>query len=106
MADESPVEELIKNNVSLQKASLELIESVNQLTERIDRLLSLFEEAAKNIEMSELKEPLAHKLDELLEQNKVIARGLVLLEKYIRERPVTSGFQQSSLESRPLPKLL
>ena len=108
MADESQIDELIKNNVSLQKASLDLIESVNKLTERIDRLLSLFEEAAKNIEKTELKEPLAEKLNELLEQNKVIARGLVLIEKYIREKPGV-GFQPSSLnnlEKKPLPKLL
>ncbi len=80
------VDELIKNNITLQKATLDLLDSVNKMTERTDRLLGLFEEAAKNIEKGEIKEPLSRQLDALLEQNKVIARGLVLLEKYIREK--------------------
>ena len=80
------VDELIKNNVTLQKATLDLFDAVTKMTERTDRLLSLFEEAAKNIERGEIKEPLTKQLDALLEQNKVIARGLVLLEKYIREK--------------------
>lgn len=108
MAEEY-VNELVKNGVSLQKATLDLIDSVNKLTERIDRMLSLFEEAAKNIEKTELKEPLDKKLEELLEQNKIIARGLVLLEKYIREKQNT-GLQPSSMNEplirKPLPKLV
>ena len=110
--DENQVNELIKNNVSLQNATLDLIESVNKLTERMDRILSLFEEAAKNIEKSEVEEPLANKLEELLEQNKVIARGLVLIEKFIREKQninnigMRSEFQPSSLTNKPLPKLI
>ena len=86
IVSKSFVDELIKNNITLQKATLDLLDSVNKMTERTDRLLNLFEEAAKNIEKGEIKEPLSKQLDALLEQNKVIARGLVLLEKYIREK--------------------
>ena len=97
------VDELLKNNVTLQQVSVELITAVKQMTERTDRLLALFEEAAKNIEKAEVKEPLAKQLEMLLEQNKVIARGLVLLEKYIRDK--TSLGMRASLEpSKPLPK--
>ena len=98
------VDELIRNNITLQKATIELIDSVNRMTDRTDRLLSLFEVAAKNIERSELKEPLGKQLVMLLEQNKTIARGLVLLERYIREKG-SLGFQQSFEQAKPLPKI-
>ena len=98
------VDELIKNNITLQKATLELTDSVTKLNDRTDRLLSLFEEAAKNIEKSELKEPLSKQLESLLEQNKVIARGLVLLERYIRDK-TSLGLQSSFDQPKPLPKI-
>lgn len=83
--------ELIKNNIMLQKSSVELISNINKLITRVDRMLALFEEAAKKIESAEGKEPLAKQLEALLEQNKTIARGLVLIEKYIRDK-TTTGF--------------
>lgn len=104
MADEALVDELLRHVVQLEKASLHLIDATNVLVERIDKLLNLFEDAAKSIEKSEFKEPLAQQLETLLEQNKVIARGLILLEKYIREKtPI--GFT-ASLEPKPLPRTL
>ena len=42
----------------------------------------------------------------LLEQNKVIARGLILLEKYIREKTPMGFGDQPSFESKPLPRML
>ncbi len=98
------VDELLKNNLTLQKATIELIDAVNKMTERTDRLLSLFEEAAKNIEKAEIKEPLAKQLEMLLEQNKAIARGLVLLERYIRERG-SIGLHSSFDQPKPLPRV-
>ena len=97
------VNELIKNNISLEKASLALLDSVTKLTDRTDRLLSLCEEAAKNIEKLEVKEPITRQLEELLEQNKTIARGLLLIEKYIREK--TSVGLKEDLSPKPLPRL-
>ena len=98
------VDELIKNNITLQKATIELIDSVNKMADRTDRLLSLFEEAAKNIEKSEMKEPLAKQLEALLEQNKAIARGLVLLERYVREKG-SYGMPSSFEQTKPLPRV-
>lgn len=68
--------------------------------ERVDKLVSLFEEASKHVsdvETTEAKiKSLSTKLEELLEQNKTIAQGLLLLEKYVRGR--------SGLEPSPGPK--
>ena len=67
-------------------------------------MLSLFEEAAKNIERVESlpeQAPLQQQLGQLLEQNKIIAHGLVVLEKYIREKS-GAHFTPSSFEPKKL----
>jgi len=84
--DSRLVENLSKNSLELQKASLKLIESSNALIHRIDKLVSLFEEASKHVaEVDEHRiSELTAKLETLLDQNKDLARGLLLLEKYVR----------------------
>src|SRR3989344_5060650 len=99
MKPEEFSEELVQHTEALEKTSLSLLEAVNKMCNRMDRVLSLFEEAAKNIEKTEIKEPLANQLETLLEQNKVIARGLILLEKYIREKTPMGFGDQPSFES-------
>lgn len=97
-SEEVLVKHLIENNVSLQKASLNLIESMNTLTKRIDKLVSIFEEASKHITDVELSDErlknLAAKLEGLLDQNKEIARGLILLEQYVRSKPDVKQFSE------------
>ena len=65
-----------------------LIDSISKLTTRIDKLLSMFEEASKHVTEVESTEEkvrnLTTKLEELLEQNKTIAKGLIVLDKYVR----------------------
>ena len=105
-SDEDLINELIKNSVALEKASIELIKSVKSLDERIGKLLTLFEDAAKNISKAELSEPLSQQLQSLLEQNKTLARGLVMLEKYVREKQPESQFTPSSLNQQKFKKLI
>ena len=97
------VNRLIESNLVLQKKFLELLSSFQLLTKKIDRMLTLFEEAGKKINDVEIDEDrvkiLAAKLETLLEQNKDIAKGLILLEKYIRGR---NEYEESSFKSRPL----
>lgn len=85
------VSSLIQHDISLQKKTVELITSFNSLSERIDKFLNVFEKAASRIERGEIEEPLAKKLEALIDQNKTIARGLLLLERYVREK-TTVGF--------------
>ena len=72
-----------------------LIQSMEKLTQRVDSLVEIFEEASKHlsdVESTEAKvAALANKLDALIEQNKSIARGLVLLEKYVSGRTRLEG---------------
>lgn len=80
----------------------ELIESTNKLVQRIDKMVSLFEEASKHVgevESTEAKiAALSSRLETLLEQNKAIAQGLLLLEKYIRGK---TGLQTQQKPQMP-----
>ena len=86
---EKLIEQLIENNLILQKKETELMVNVNQLVKRIDRMLNVFEEASKHVmEVGEEKKiiELADKLEELLNQNKNIAKGLIMLEQYVKTK--------------------
>ena len=86
-AVENILNQLIENNAILQSKIADLVISVNTLSKSVNNLVNLFTKAADLIEKGEIKEPaLAEKLNSLLEQNKSIARGLIMLEQYVREK--------------------
>jgi len=87
------IDKLAENNVKLQQQNANLLISMNNLTKKIEELVEIFKKAAEHIEKGEIKEPLARKLTDLLEQNKRIAKGLLLLENFVRER---EGFGSKS----------
>ena len=84
------IDQLIKNNVLLQQKSAELLSSMNNLNKNIDKLVKIFEKAAESIGKGEIKEPLTLKLSQLVDQNRQIARGLLLLEQYIKQKVPSS----------------
>ena len=95
-------EALIENFVSLQKVMTNLSIKFETLSDNISKLLNLFEISAKSFTEkqdrpeSEINGDLAQKIDTLLEQNKIIAKGITLIEEATRERPA-SPFQPQSL---------
>ncbi len=103
--DNNKIDKLLENGIQLQKISLNLIKSNNDLTKRIDSLVSLFEEASKNVGKVELSDKnvgrLTSKVEELVEENKDLAKGLVLLERYVRGK---SAYEPTSLQPKDLPK--
>ncbi len=79
---------LIENFTSLQKVLTNLSIKFEQLSEQISKLLQLFEIAAKDfVEKHEsYDKELAEKIDKLLEQNKIIAKGLTtIMEEKLKE---------------------
>lgn len=112
---------LIDNFVNLQKAMTNLAVKFEDLSSQISKLLQLFEISARSFsEKLALNAPelekdreFLEKLDKLLEQNKLIAKGITLMEEKVRERtyakppypqqlaprfqqqPSNYGFQQS-----------
>jgi predicted RNase H-like nuclease (RuvC/YqgF family) len=97
------IRQLIENNISLQEKNIELINAISKLNNKISEMVDIFNEAAKHIKAG-TDEPLIQKLEKLLDQNKVIANGLILLEKYIREKSAMS--QQFSPQQQFSPKPL
>jgi hypothetical protein len=85
--DEKVEKILIENFVSLQKVMVDLTSKFDGLTKRIDSLLNLFEDSAKALvkrdfheEKDEQKE-LIEKLNSIVDQNKLIAKGLTLMHE-------------------------
>lgn len=82
------IDQLVKNNVILQQKSVELIDSMNNLNKNITKLVEIFQKAAENITKEDTKEPLTFRLNQLIDQNKQLARGLMLLEQYIKQKSI------------------
>ncbi len=80
---------LIENFVGLQRVMTKLSERFDHLSGKISELLELFEESAKVLVKKEIelgksdkyKEELLNKVEKLLEQNKIIAKGLTLIHE-------------------------
>lgn len=84
---------LVENFVSLQKVMTNLAVKFDNLSNQISKLLELFEISAKTLaekdyetKNREESKKVAEKLDNLLEQNKVIAKGIALLHERSSEQ--------------------
>ena len=86
---------LVENFVSLQKVLTNLSLKFDALSDQIAKLLEVFEISAKAIAEKDFEKfgassnkELLEKLDLLLDQNKTIAKGLMLMhEKSFKEEP-------------------
>jgi len=93
---------LIENFVGLQHAMTNMSIKFGSLSDNISKLLQVFEESAKNFVSggrSDDKDML-NKIDSLLNQNKTIAKGLVLMEGKLRGRSEEPKRAQPSSEMR------
>ena len=107
---------LIENFVGLQHAMTNLSIKFGSLSDNIVKLLNVFEEAARSFASggrSDDKDML-NKIDSLLNQNKTIAKGLVLMEGKLRGRSeapqMASGIQAPGgamppSRTKPLPNI-
>jgi hypothetical protein len=100
---------LIENFVGLQHAMTNMSIKFGALSDNISQLLRVFEEAAKNFISGgkSSDKDMLDKINSLLDQNKTIARGLVLMESKLRGRvePPQQDFDAPKVPTRPLPRL-
>ncbi len=104
---------LLENFVGLQKAMTNLSIKFEALTDQIVRLLQIFELSTKSIiegSTEKSNKEMLDKINSLLDQNKTIAKGLVLMEEKLKqETPGISSFDiPDSLRQakpRPVPRL-
>ena len=82
---------LIDNFVGLQKVQTNLSEKLDALTKQLSELLKLFETTAKTfaenpaVLTSERDKEFLDKINQLLEQDKIIAKGVVYIEERVDE---------------------
>ena len=100
---------LVENFVKLQQSMTHLAGRFDNLSIQISKLLQLFEISAKSFadklesglpDIEKDKEFLG-KLDKLLDQNKVIAKGLALMEDKLKQRVYGSGGGMPRPQQRP-----
>lgn len=100
---------LVENFVSLQKVMTNLAVKFDNLSTQISKLLELFEISAKALAekgYSAEEKKIAERLDNLLEQNKVIARGVALLhERGPEQQSMTPPMQQMPKAPPKLPMM-
>jgi hypothetical protein len=100
---------LLENFVGLQKAMINLSIKFEGLSDNISRLLEVFELSARDQLGKSSKEEdkeLLNKINSLLDQNKTIARGLVMIEEKVRDRaPIQEqGFSQGFIPPQNPPQ--
>jgi hypothetical protein len=89
-------EALIANFINLQRVLTNLSVRFDELSNNITKLLQLFEISAKSFaekyeenatgKPEEIDKDFLKKLDALLDQNKTIAKGIMLMEEKVRDR--------------------
>ncbi len=108
MSSEFQIEKmLVQNFISLQKVMTNLSMRFEDLSSQISKLLGLFEISAKalaekdfdiNAGNSESNKEIVSKIDNLLEQNKIIARGLTLMHRAIpNSQPQTPNIPEPQM---------
>ena len=101
---------LVENFVNLQKAVTNLTIKFDSLSDQISKLLQLFEISARSFSEKlstalpeiEKDREFLDKLNKLLDQNKVIAKGITLMEEKIRERVYGHPNTPSAQPTQPL----
>ncbi|MBU2496482.1 MAG: hypothetical protein KJ767_00285 [Nanoarchaeota archaeon] len=101
---EKTIRLLLENNINLQKKIVDLTISTDELNKKMSRLLSLIEKASESFSEGAPESELGtatvvNRMEELIRQNKTIARGLILLEKYVRD-----NVDKKEGEFKPLPE--
>ncbi len=105
---ESLEDQTLHSLIELQKVHVNLAEKFDKLTQQIQNLLALFELAARNfakqphMQATERDKEFLDKIDKLLDQNKVLAKGLTLMEDKMRERVYGPGIRPSFRGSQPI----
>ncbi len=104
---------LLENTIALQKTLTGIAAELKVLNTKISGLLALFEEASKSFKegkprastaMATIPPGLTEKIEELVKQNKIIAQGLLLLERTVRESREAKPAPTEGYKPKPLPE--
>ncbi len=111
-------EVLIENFINLQKVLTNLSVKFDELSSNMSKMLQLFEISAKSFadkysgdeikSSGNVDKDFLDKLDSLLDQNKTISKGIMMMEERVRGRAPSAigriGERRPPVGSRPLPR--
>lgn len=110
------IENLKKKAESESFSSKSVMTSINNLTQSIDSLMSLFKEATEGMKLEEQAEeevskkitPLISRIDELEEQNRKIAQGIVTIADMVSElkEQIEKKSAEHHMRQIPRPKIV
>jgi hypothetical protein len=100
---------LIENFVSLQKVMTNLSMKFSELSQNMSKVLFVFEEAAKNLAISEkvMNDQFGKKVDNLVDQNKTLNKNFGLMDERIRRQgriPTHQSIPMNRSPVRQVPK--
>jgi hypothetical protein len=97
---------LVENFVGLQHAMTNLSIKFGEMSQNISKLLSVFEEAAKDLAKTEkqVDSSFEKKLDSLIDQNKTIAKGLVLMDNKLKGQMSRGPAPERTQQRAPAPR--
>lgn len=98
---------LVENSVALQKVMVDLAEKFTNLSTQMSKLLGLFETSAKTLAEKgfEDNKEMVQKLDALLDQNKILAKGISLLHEAEEELEEDISKTPSVPQQKPVPMI-
>ena len=82
--------------LALKEGKLNTLLGVKELNENVSSLVHIFKSAGEHIKADKYEDPMINRLNELLEQNKNLAKALGLLEKYVKEKQTSPSSLSSS----------
>lgn len=82
----SSIDRLIDSNTQVQHKMVDVLLGIKELNENVSSLVHIFKSAGEHIKADKYEDPMINRLNELLEQNKNLAKALGLLEKYVKEK--------------------
>lgn len=104
----------IKKNPLMGLGGEDLIASISELTKSVNNLLELFKAAAEEIKLEQREsetiaqkiDPLFSKIDEIVEQNKKLAKGIVAIADMLSEmKTAKPEIKPAAVPPMPAPKV-
>jgi len=98
ISDDKVQKLLLENFIVLQKVMTDMSVKFDRLSDHMSKLLALFESSAKSFSekqpvVTKEDKDFLEKLDRLLEQNKLIAKGLTMIDERAKEKISPQQFQ-------------
>ncbi len=77
---------ILESNLMLQHKIADLVITTKDLNSNVSELVTIFKKAGEHIKAGKYEDPMINKINDLLEQNKDLAKALTLLENFVKTK--------------------